>query len=96
MEFDWDDSPATVGGLTTTEVEEAFEDPFGIRIMPDADTFAAREARYFALGRSISGRPVFSVFRTDGKRQHVILARPMAPAEESFYERKITEASSPP
>lgn len=94
MEFDWDDSPATADGLTTAEVEEAFEDPFGIRIMPDADTFAADGARYFALGRSLSGRPVFSVFRTDGKRQHVILARHMSPGEESFYDRKLTEATA--
>jgi len=39
----------------------------------------------------MSGRGVFAVFWTDGKRYRVIFAREMTPEEIQFYERKNTE-----
>lgn len=89
MEFDWDEIPFKPDGFETKEIEEAFEDPFNIRILPE--DVPSREARYFMLGKSVTGAGLFCVFRTDGKRIRVILARKMTPEEETFYERKNTE-----
>ena len=36
MEFDWNRSPFELdGSLKIRDVEESFEDPFAIRLMPD-------------------------------------------------------------
>lgn len=91
MEFDWLDVSFDLAPLPPKEIEESFEDPFSLRILPDSQD--GTEARYFNLGRSISGVPVFSVFWTDGKNYRVIYARRMAAEEEHFYERKNTELS---
>ncbi len=93
MEFDWTETGFLPQGLTTKEVEESFEDPFSIRIMPEIEEVAGREARYFILGRGISNRAIFSVFWTDGKRYRVVFARQMSPDEETFYDRKNSEAN---
>ena len=55
MEFDWNNSPFDVAGsLTVTEIEESFEDPFAVRLMPDSTRLSV-QARYFNLGRSAGG-----------------------------------------
>jgi len=94
MEFDWNGSPAAGGTLATKEIEESFEDPFSIRIMPDGDERPAGETRYYILGRSVAGTPIFSVFWTDGKRYRVIASREMTEAEQALYERKNSEPSN--
>jgi hypothetical protein len=43
------------------------------------------------LGKSVQGKPVFSVFWTDGKRYRVVFARLMTPGEHDFFERKKAE-----
>ncbi len=88
MEFDWIDSPADLSAVGPREIEEAFEDPFGVRFLPDFDSGQTAEARYFMLGKSVSGRGLFTVFWTDGKRYRVIQSRPMTEAESGFYDRK--------
>ncbi|MFA7343193.1 MAG: hypothetical protein WC003_02705 [Terrimicrobiaceae bacterium] len=93
MEFDWTENPFAPKEISTKEIEEAFEDPFSIRLMPEIDEIEGREARYFILGRAISNRAVFSVFWTDGKRYRVIFSRLMTPEEETFYDRKNSEAN---
>ena len=93
MEFDWTENSFVPQGISLKEIEEAFEDPFSIRIMPELDEVASREARYFILGRSISNHAVFSAFWTDGKRYRVIFSRLMTPEEETFYDRKNSEAN---
>lgn len=93
MEFDWTENPFVPGDISLKEIEETFEDPFSIRIMPELDEIAGREARYFILGRSISNCALFSVFWTDGKRYRVIFSRLMTPEEETFYDRKNSEAN---
>lgn len=93
MEFDWSDTPFVPKEISAKEIEESFEDPFSIRLMPEIDEVAGREARYFILGRAISNRPIFSVFWTDGKRYRVVFSRLMTPEEESFYDRKNSEAN---
>ena len=72
------------------EVEESFEDPHGIRLFPDSARFA-RESRAFCLGKTVAGKGVFSVFRSDGKRIQVVGARRMTSEEEYFYQRKVSE-----
>ncbi len=90
MEFDWLDCPFDLRGLPPREIEESFEDPFNLRLLPDLPRATA--ARYFCLGRTAAGRGVFSVFWTDGKRYRVLAARTMNADEETFYERKNAEA----
>jgi uncharacterized DUF497 family protein len=90
MEFDWLDVPLAGGELTTRDIEEAFEDPFSIRLLPEfADV--GREARYFCLGKALNNKAIFSVFWTDGKQYRVVAARIMTGAELHFYERKNAE-----
>lgn len=90
MEFDWIDTPFDLIKISSREIEESFEDPFSLRLLPEID-LANGESRFFCLGRSISGLNVFSVFWTDGKKYRVVFAREMTPEEANFYERKNTE-----
>jgi uncharacterized DUF497 family protein len=94
MEFDWTSGFPEPRGLSTTEIEESFEDPFSIRIFPDTDLEPGREARYFSLGRSVAGKALFSVFWTDGKSHRVVFSRPATGDEVVFMDRKNQEASS--
>lgn len=89
MEFDWIDAPFDLKAIPPKEIEESFEDPFSLRILPDLQSESS--ARYFNLGKSMSGRPIFTLFWTDGKRYRAIAAREMAPEEHQFYERKNME-----
>lgn len=88
MDFDWLDAPFDLRHVSPKDIEESFEDPFSLRLMPDQ---AGDEARYFNLGKSIGGRALFCVFWTDGKNYRAILARDMSPDEVTFYERKNAE-----
>jgi len=91
MDFDWTEPPFdTREGPTTRDIEESFEDPHGIRLFPDSARFA-KKSRTFCLGKTLSGRGVFSVFWTDGKRVRVLGARDMTEEEAYFYERKVQE-----
>lgn len=91
MDFDWSEQPFdTKEGPTTREIEESFEDPHGIRLFPDSPRFA-KESRTFCLGKTLSGRGVFSVYRSDGKQIRVFAAREMTQEECYFYERKVSE-----
>ena len=93
MEFDWDQTPAftTDSSLTPRDVEESFEDPFAVKLLPDSSRFSA-QARYFNLGRSASGMGIFSVYRTNGKMVRVILARVLTEDEAYFYQRRLNQA----
>lgn len=89
MDFDWLDAPFDLKSVLPREIEESFEDPFSIRLLPEGD--GGGEARYFNLGKSIGNRGIFSLFWTDGKRYRVLCAREMTPEELQFYERKNVE-----
>jgi hypothetical protein len=54
MEFDWNNPPFELGSLTQREIEESFEDPFAVRLMPDSPRFGV-QARFFNLGMSAGG-----------------------------------------
>ncbi len=91
MEFDWLDAAFDLHSVTPREIEETFEDPFSLRILPDIPSSA--EARYFCLGKTVNGRCLFNVFWTDGKKYRVILSRNATPEETAFYERVNLEAA---
>jgi uncharacterized DUF497 family protein len=94
MEFDWSDPPFNPkDSPTILEIEESFEDPLGIRLIPDSARFA-RESRAFCLGRTLAGRGIFNVYRSDGKKVRVIGSRSMTEEEEYFYDRKVSEWTS--
>ena len=90
MEFDWNNPPFELGSLNQREVEESFEDPFAVRLLPDSPRFAA-QARYFNLGMSAGGIGIISAYRTNGKMVRVLHARPFAPEERFFYQKKMNQ-----
>lgn len=94
MDFDWSDPPFNPKDAPTIrEIEEAFEDPHGLRFIPDSARFA-KESRAFCLGHTLNGRGLFCVYRADGKRVRVICARSMSDEEQSYYDRKAAEWTS--
>lgn len=94
MEFDWDNSPFELdSSLTRREIEESFEDPFAIKLLPDSQRFAV-QARFFNLGMSATGMGILSVYRTNGKQVRIIHARPFQPEERFFYQRKMDQTLS--
>ena len=92
MDFDWDNTSAVTdeSSLAPRDVEESFEDPFAIKLLPDASRFSA-QARFFNLGRSATGIGIFSVYRTNGKQVRVILSRPFTEDENYFYKRNLNQ-----
>ncbi len=91
MEFDWNNQPFECeSSLTLRDIEESFEDPFAVRLLPDSPRFGV-QARYFNLGRSASGLGVFSVYRTNGKMIRVVFARVFNDDEQFFYQRKLNQ-----
>ncbi len=91
MEFDWNNPPFNLdSSLTLQEIEESFEDPFAIRLMPDTPRFSV-QARFFNLGVSTTGQGIFSVYRTNGRQIRVIHARPFQPEERFFYQKKVDQ-----
>ena len=90
MDFDWIDPPFDIRKVTPKEIEESFEDPFSLRMLPEIDS-GEQAARYLCLGRTLSNRGLFSVFWTDGKVFRVIASREMTTDESAFYDRKNAE-----
>ncbi len=90
MEFDWSNSSFELGSLNQREVEESFEDPFAVRLMPDSPRFGV-QGRFFNLGMSAGGVGVCSVYRTNGKQLRVLHARPFEPEERFFYQKKMNQ-----
>jgi uncharacterized DUF497 family protein len=91
MEFDWNNPPFNLDtSLSLQEIEESFEDPFAVRLMPDSPRFSV-QARFFNVGMSAAGTGIFSVYRTNGKQLRVIHARTLEPEERYFYQRKLDQ-----
>ncbi len=93
MDFDWLDTSFDLKKIAPHEIEESFEDPFGLRLLPESDDYNG-PARYYNLGRAVTGRGIFSVFRSDGKVNRVIVAREMTPEESALYDRRCSELVS--
>jgi uncharacterized DUF497 family protein len=95
MEFDWSNAPSNLhSSLMSKEIEESFEDPFALRVLPDSPRFSV-QARFFNLGMTAGGVGVVSVYRTNGKQIRVLYARPFEPEERFFYQRKMDQTLSP-
>jgi uncharacterized protein len=91
MEFDWRNPPFMLdSSLTQRDIEESFEDPFAIRLLPDSPRFEV-QARFFNLGVSAGGIGILSVYRTNGKQVRVIHARAFEPEERFFYQKKVEQ-----
>lgn len=91
MEFDWNNMPFELdSSLTQREVEESFEDPFAIRLLPDSPRFGV-QARFFNFGLSAGGIGIASVYRTNGRLVRVLFARVFEAEERFFYQRKMDQ-----
>ena len=91
MDFDWNSLPNELdGSLTQREIEESFEDPFAIRLLPDSSRFGV-QARFMNLGMTAGGVGVFSVYRANGRLVRVLHARQFEPEERFFYQRKVDQ-----
>jgi uncharacterized DUF497 family protein len=90
MEFDW--SLYKADTLSSEEIAESFEDPFSLRLLPDANRFASQN-RFFSLGATAEGKGIFAVYTSTGKVVRVVMARLMTEEEAYFYERKSQEYS---
>ncbi len=92
MEFDWTNPPFNLdSSLTLQEIEESFEDPFAVRLLPDSPRFSV-QVRFFNLGMSAGGTGIFTIYRTNGRQVRVIFARQFEPEERFFYQRKMEQA----
>jgi hypothetical protein len=58
--------------------------------MPDTPRFGV-QARFFNLGMSAGGVGIYSVYRTNGRQVRVLQARPFAPEERFFYQKKMDQ-----
>lgn len=76
--------------MTPQDIEESFEDPFAVRLMPNTSRFSV-QARYVNLGRSASGLGIVSYYRTNGKTIRVIYSREFDEEESFFYQRKMNQ-----
>ena len=92
MDFDWLEAPFDLRRVPPKEIEESFEDPFSLRLLPEG-IGDDEKARFFNLGKTVNERAIFSLFWTDGKKYRVVFARDMTSEEISFYERKNSEQS---
>jgi uncharacterized DUF497 family protein len=91
MEFDWKNTLIDAdSSLTQREIEESFEDPFAVKLLPDSPRFSV-QARFFNLGMTVGGTGIFTVYRTNGKQIRVVFARPFEPEERFFYQRRMEQ-----
>jgi uncharacterized DUF497 family protein len=92
MEFDWTNPPFNLdASVTLPGIEESFEDPFAVRLLPDSPRFSAQN-RFFNLGLDGGGEGIISVYKTNGKQLRVVFARRFEPEEKHFYQRKMNLA----
>jgi uncharacterized DUF497 family protein len=90
MELDLIDVQFDLRAIKPRELEEAFEDPFAVRFLPDNER-GDGASRFYSLGRTVADRYLFSAFTTDGKTVRVTAAREMSETERKFYDRKYAE-----
>jgi uncharacterized DUF497 family protein len=91
MEFDWNNPPFNLdSSLSLQAIEESFEDPFAVKLMPDSARFSV-QARFFNLGAAADGTGVFTIYRTNGRQARVIFARHFEAEERFFYQRKLNQ-----
>jgi uncharacterized DUF497 family protein len=89
MDFDW--TSYSTPQIPPLEVQESFEDPFCLRILPSSGPLA-EHSRFLCLGKCLSGKALFSLYSSDGRKMRPIATRPMTSHESFFYERKSKES----
>ena len=68
MDFDWNNPPFNLSNsLSLREIEESFEDPFNVRLLPSSSRFSV-QARYVNLGLASSGAGVFDTLKAVAKQ----------------------------
>ena len=90
MELDLADAPFDTRAYSPREIEEVFEDPFSIRLLPENER-ADGETRYYLLGKTVGNRYLFLAFWSNGKQTRVHAAREMSEDEAAIYDRKMAE-----
>ena len=90
MELDFTDVAFDTKITKPHDIEEVFEDPFALRLIPETDREDG-ETRYYLLGKTINNRGLFLSFWTNGKKARVIAAREMSDDETSYYDRITAE-----
>ena len=88
MELDILDVSFDTKEMKPREIEEALEDPFAVRLLPENDR-SDGESRFYAIGKSISNRYLFLAFSTDGKKVRVVAARNASPDEQTFLRTQV-------
>ena len=86
MELDLLDTHVDLQATKPREIEEALEDPFAVRFIPDS-LIGGSEPRYFLIGQTVTQRKLFICFKTDGKKAEIIAARDTSEEESIFYDR---------
>jgi uncharacterized DUF497 family protein len=86
--FEWDAANSDKNwhrhGVSQLEAEQVF---FNRPLVAAPSVYPGSEQRFFALGRSDSGRELTVVFAIRGKLVRVISARPMSRRERRNYEQ---------
>src|SRR5260370_29976008 len=92
MEFDWNNPPFNLNiSLSIKDIEESFEDPFAVRLLPDSSRFAV-QSRSFNLVMSANGMGAFSLYRTNAKSVRIIFPRMVEARERFLYTPKLYQA----
>ncbi|MBA4148573.1 MAG: hypothetical protein H0X66_10705 [Verrucomicrobia bacterium] len=92
MDFNWSNPPFNLEStMKLQSIEESFEDPFAVRLLPDSPRFSL-QARFFNLGTSLDGTGIFSIYKTNGKQVRVIYSRRFESEEQFLYQRKLNAA----
>jgi uncharacterized DUF497 family protein len=91
--FEWDDGNADKNrrrhGVLGSECEEVFGGP--PLLLAEDLAHSVTESRWFALGRTRTGRSLFVAFTIRRNRIRVVSARDMSRKERSTYEAAIDE-----
>jgi uncharacterized DUF497 family protein len=86
--FDWDagnrDKNWQKHQVSTGECEEVF---FNLPLLGNSPGRSANERRYFALGQTNAGRPIFIAFTVRSEKIRVISARDMSENERDIYDQ---------
>lgn len=86
MELDLLDTHIDLQATRPREIEEALEDPFAVKFMPDTLPEGS-EPRFFMIGKTVTQRLLFVCLNTDGKKANIIACRDCSEEESMFYNR---------
>jgi uncharacterized protein len=92
-EFDWDGGNAEKNWLRHRVSQSESEQVFFNRplVVAEDDLHSHGESRYYALGRTDSGRLLMVVYTLRGERIRIISARDMTRRERKEYENAQTQ-----